>query len=284
MMRTLHTNTINCPLPVLNIHGSEKTLEKLGNEDAVYLVRLLTYIPGERVETVPYTTHFIYQLGQTLANVHNALQNLNETALSAFPKIWSLSAVPRLHQFTFAIGDDEKRQLVRDVLDAFECQVLPNVATFSSGVLHGDFNEQNVLVRQDPQTSVFTVIGVIDFGDSEHGPYVFDVAIAIMYCMLQCREVDPLDACGHFLAGYLSYRQRALTQAERLVLWTCVAARFAQSLTMGAYTYSVDPTNSHVLITAKRGWQLLGRLWKETSREELETRLDRVLASYGYDS
>jgi len=31
MMRTLHNNNINCPLPVLNIHGSEKTMEKLGN-------------------------------------------------------------------------------------------------------------------------------------------------------------------------------------------------------------------------------------------------------------
>jgi len=44
------------------------------SEDVVYLVRLLTYIPGERVETVPYTSHLLYQLGQTLASVHNALQ------------------------------------------------------------------------------------------------------------------------------------------------------------------------------------------------------------------
>lgn len=144
-------------------------------------------------------------------------------------------------------------------------------------MLHGDFNEQNVLVRQHPQSSDVAVVGVIDFGDSERGPYVFDLAIAIMYCMLQCRVVDPLDACGHFLAGYLSCNQRALTRSERAVLWPCVAARFAQSLTMGAYTYTVDPSNSHVLVTAKRGWQLLRRLWRETSREELERRLDAVV-------
>lgn len=149
------------------------------------------------------------------------------------------------------------------------------------GVIHGDFHEQNVLVQRHPETREVTVVGVIDFGDSEHGPYVFDLAIAITYAMLQSRVVDPLDVGGHLLVGYLSRRQRALTDAERSALWPCVAARFAQSLTMGAYTYSVDPSNTYPLTTAKLGWPLLRRLWKETSREELERRLDVVLASCG---
>ena len=49
-------------------------------EDAVYMVRLLTFVPGERVETVPFTTQLIYQLGQTLASVNNALQVLSVIA------------------------------------------------------------------------------------------------------------------------------------------------------------------------------------------------------------
>jgi len=31
MMRTLHENNIECPLPVLNVYGAEKSLEKLGD-------------------------------------------------------------------------------------------------------------------------------------------------------------------------------------------------------------------------------------------------------------
>jgi len=151
-----------------------------------------------------------------------------------------------------------------------------------AGVIHGDFNEQNVIVRQDAESAAVTIAGVIDFGDSERGPYIFDVAIAVVYCMLQSEAVDAVDVCGHVLAGYLSRRQRALTGVERAALWPCVAARFAQSLTMGAYTYSLEPTNDHVLTTAKRGWTLLRRLWKETSREQLETTLDTLLAGYGY--
>ena len=31
MMHTLHKNNIECPLPVLNIYGAEKSLEKLND-------------------------------------------------------------------------------------------------------------------------------------------------------------------------------------------------------------------------------------------------------------
>lgn len=44
------------------------------SEDVVYMVRLLTYVPGDRVETVPYTSQLLYQLGQTIASFNNALQ------------------------------------------------------------------------------------------------------------------------------------------------------------------------------------------------------------------
>jgi len=62
------------------------------------------------------------------------MQNLNHPALSECPKVWSLSSVSQLRQFTFAIDDVEKSQLVLDVFDAFERQVIPNIAQFSSGL------------------------------------------------------------------------------------------------------------------------------------------------------
>jgi len=44
-------------------------------------VRLLTYLPGETVETMPYTSHLIYQLGQTLARFNDALQVISVNCL-----------------------------------------------------------------------------------------------------------------------------------------------------------------------------------------------------------
>ena len=61
------------------------------------------------------------------------LQNFHHPALGEFDKIWSLSSVPRVRQFTYAIEDVDKRQLVVDVFDAFQREVLPNTAQFSAG-------------------------------------------------------------------------------------------------------------------------------------------------------
>jgi hypothetical protein len=35
--------------------------------------------------------------------------------------------------------------------------------------------------------------------------------------------------------------------------------RYAQSLTMGAYTHSQDPSNDYVLTTSKTGWTKLAQ-------------------------
>lgn len=105
--------------------------------------------------------------------------------------------------------------------------------------------------------------------------FVFQISIAMMYAMLDSRLVDPLSAGGHVLAGYL--RETDLTPPERRALRTCVAARFAQSLTMNAYSYSLDPGNEYLLTTAGRGWPLLETLWRQTTEEELYAEWDKVM-------
>ena len=54
------------------------------------------------------------------------------------------------------------------------------------GYIHGDFNEQNIIV--DAQDNIH---GVIDFGDSQKNPLVYDIAIAIMYMMTKVRFIYP---------------------------------------------------------------------------------------------
>jgi len=130
----------------------------------------------------------------------------------------------------------------------------------------------------------FDVVGIIDFGNSTCSPYVYEVAIAMMYAMLDSHIVDPLSVGGHVFAGYLagsgstaSDRAPLVGRAERRLLRTCVAARFAQSLTMGAYSYSLDPTNEYLMTTAARGWTILEELWRRTTEAVLYERWNDVM-------
>ena len=74
--------------------------------------------------------------------------------------------------------DDENRALVNEIFDTFEREVIPVQDRLDVGYMHGDFNEQNIIVD-----SRGDIHGVIDFGDSQKNPLVYDIAIAIMYMM-----------------------------------------------------------------------------------------------------
>jgi len=47
---------------------------------------------------------------------------------------------------------------------------------------------------------------------------------------------------------------------------TLVASRYAQSLTLGAYSYIQEP-DEYYMITAKTGWKTLTEFWRMPSDE-----------------
>ena len=62
------------------------------------------------------------------------------------------------------------------------------------GPIHGDFNEQNILMRETGRGSgEYSVHTVIDFGDAHVNPLAFELAITIMYMMtkvgVKCKEL-----------------------------------------------------------------------------------------------
>ena len=103
------------------------------------------------------------------------------------------------------------------------------------------------------------------------------VIISMMYMMVESKVVDPLSAGGYVLAGYLSHC--SLNDTEWDILKTCVAGRFCQSLVMGAYTYSMDPGNEYLLVTAANGWPQLERLWA-TPKEQLYDSWKEIINSF----
>ena len=123
----------------------------------------------------------------------------------------------------------------------------------------------------------YDIHAVIDFGDSADSYYVFEAATTIMYMMVESSVINPMKVGGHILPGYLS--QQPLTDVEFDALKVCIAGRYAQSLVMGAYSYSLDPGNECLLVTAKNGWPQTMRLW-DVSREELYKQWKETIQAY----
>ncbi|MGH0173312.1 UNVERIFIED_CONTAM: hypothetical protein FKN15_074016 [Acipenser sinensis] len=97
----------------------------------------------------------------------------------------------------------------------------------------------NVLIEAEarrPQRN--RISGILDFGDMSYGCYVFEVAICIMYMMIESEE--PLSVGGHVLVGYESIVP--LNPEERDALFLLVLARFCQSLVMVHHSVTLQPT------------------------------------------
>ena len=108
------------------------------------------------------------------------------------------------------------------------------------------------------------------------GYYVFELAIAIMYMMIE--NPSPLDVGGPVLAGWESVFP--LNEAEKEALYLLVLCRFCQSLVLARHAVVQQPENEEYLMTtAKTGIRHLCRLW-ELGEEEVAAKWFRGAAQY----
>lgn len=133
-------------------------------------------------------------------------------------------------------------------------------------MIHGDINDHNLVMMEIPNQSslpldqrVHDVIGLLDFTDVTKSYDVFDIAICIAYMSIECPDKSQLDVGGHVLAGYLKVWH--INEVEFQSLKVLVCARLCQTLVYGAHSSNKHPENTYLLVTSKRGWPLLHKLW-----------------------
>lgn len=263
IMNFLATRSIICPKPIRNVYGHLHSIENIGGKK--HVVRLLEYVPGEIMQDVPKSEALLYQLGEFVAKLDTKLQNFNHSGLVAREHMWMLTKVPDLERFKYVIKDQEKLDLVEEVIEEFKYAVVPRLNELEQGVIHGDVNEMNILVTPKPggSSSDYRVTGIIDFGDIQYSYYVFELAVTMTYMILVTGDIK---AGGYVLAGYTVNRR--LPDDEYRLLKTLISSRFVQSLILGTYTSLLDPKNEYVSSTEKaNGWEILRKLRKSKPTE-----------------
>jgi hydroxylysine kinase len=265
------------PEPVSNRHGKLKSFKEF-QSGVFHMVRVLKFIPGKILYDVDtWTTAIFYQCGGFIGRLGVVLNDFSHSAFKTRNSIWFLSNISQVREFVGAVQEDMHIVLLQDIFEAFLTEVKPVQDQLASGHIHGDFNEQNIIVRErNEHADTYDIHGVIDFGDSQKNPLVYDLAIAIMYMMTKCRCIHPNMVGGHVIAGYATQRQ--IPKLEMSLLRTLVAARYAQSLTLGAHSYLQEP-DEYVLTTAKTGWKTLSNFWEMPS-DELYSGWNTIIKNY----
>lgn len=159
---------------------------KLSSGD--HIVRLLEFIPGKTLEQISPTPELFIDCGKYVATLGRALKNFYHPIYNTHKNLWHLQYFVELSQFLFVVKDTHKKQLIREVINEFRQTVLPFDGQLEKGIIHGDFNERNILVEDE--NSSWKVKGILDFGDSHKSCYVYDLAIAMVYMILQAKSID----------------------------------------------------------------------------------------------
>ncbi len=229
------------PKPIKTLSGNP-FLEK---ENTIY--RLLSFLPGTFLGSVPHTSELLNSLGRFLGKMDTTLRDTSEIALEAKELLWDLRKTEQCKTLLHHIHKPDNRSLVSYFLLQYEENVKPVSHLLRKGIIHNDANDWNVL------TNGKTVTGIIDFGDMCHTWLASEVAIGMTYVMMH--KEDPLAYGLMVLEGY--QQEFTLTEVECDCLYDLIAARLCISVCSSARAAKLQPNSKYVTISEEGAWKLL---------------------------
>ena len=174
---------------------------------------------------------------------------------------WDLAQLNVLERYiSVASQDISEFNLLQHVYKKFVNGVIPKLVELDKHVIHGDLNDENVLVLPTQRGDSHEIAGILDFGETSDSYRVFEVAICMAYIIM--RRVHQGDthqeatrAAGHVLRGYQSVY--SLYRSELELLYLSVAARLLQTCVIGRYKQSLEPENLYLSQTCQLGLKIL---------------------------
>jgi Ser/Thr protein kinase RdoA (MazF antagonist) len=224
---------------------------------ARHCFRALTWIEGAVLgdDGTVRSAPLLESLGGCAAQVDLALRGFTHPAMHRVLQ-WDLRHADLAFDKAALLPDPTRRWVQRS-FDEW-CEI--NWSELRSGVIHGDFNDHNVLVEGG------CVSGLLDFGDMVHSAVVCELAVALAYAIL--RDDNPLAAAACVIRGY--HRENPLTEPEQRTLMPLMRARLAMSLCYSAHNRARNPGDAYQTISEAAVLKLLEILSQDTAQAAFE--------------
>ena len=220
-------------------------------EGSLLRARLLEYVPGTPwYEAGLPGRQALLDLGSMLGRLDLVLAEIEHPAAHRTHR-WDLTAAAQ-HRGKVALVDDPvQRRIAEWMFHLYAACAEPRLASLSHSLIHGDANDENVLLQ------VGRVTGLLDFGDCLHNPTVCELAVSLAYAMLD--RPDPLRAGAEVVAAY--HLVHPLSTDELAVLYPLVCGRLCTTVTVAAERRQIAPDHPSCFATEARAWRLLERLF-----------------------
>ncbi len=209
--------------------------------------RLLAFVEGDAwSRSLSGNEKRLIDLGRILARINTAMAGIVHPE-SARTHAWDLTRADQHIPSIEKIQDPARQSILEQVFLWYTAIAGPRLADLPSSLIHGDMNDDNVLVSGD------RITGVIDFGDCLENPVICDLAIAVAYLTLD--EESALDSAAVIVGSY--HDQRPLTPVELEILFPLICARLAVSVIISAQRREIDPGRESWFVSEERAWKKL---------------------------
>ena len=182
-----------------------------------------------------------------------AIQGFAHPAAHRPDDLWNLDNVIACKAHLQDVANEDVRVRIERIYETYEKSVLPKLQTLRKSVIHGDANDQNLLVAVDRPTKI---VGLIDFGEIQFATHINELAITLAYALLG--EDDIESAARKMIQGYT--QEFVLEAGELAVLFDLVAMRLVQSIIMASHSAKKVPLNPYILISQNPARALLKKL------------------------
>ena len=270
-----------CPRALASREGSKiprVPSELVDGSPREHAARCFPYRPGALLAQAQLSLELLHNLGAATAGISASLMQFDHPAAHRSNFIWDLAHADKVRPLMVHSPPD-RHPLLCSVLDEFESLVLPSAQSLRKAVIHGDVNDQNVLVDADGRQ----ILGILDFGDMNHSWLINEIAIATAYAIIaryytasnespgtHCIGLSAVDIAVALTSSYnakMTTLRLPITAVEWSVLPTLIACRITVSLIIGAYSSAQDPTNEYLKLTLLPGWTALQNLRTTPARQ-----------------
>lgn len=187
-------------------HTQSKIVELRSGERLKYGA-LYNYLPGETIPWEAYTREHIKNLGGMLSRVHAALEQYHSPTPSVISEYQAI--VRRMQHYFGRAGVKQalRRKLGLSVIvPASFTDILEAAERLPAQTLHMDFVRGNILFDRS------TIVGVLDFEKTAHGPRAFDIARTLAFLLVDCKYKQEAKIRKYFLvSGYNKRGQTSFT-------------------------------------------------------------------------
>ena len=228
---------------LVGFHPDEPALAmRDGKTHAVWAISVL---PGKPLSSVVHRSPALHaDLGRQVAQLSDALSTFDHRAIHR-DFHWDLAKARGIVESrAHAIDDDAISGATARLGHEFDTRIKPLLSRLPRGAVHGDLNDNNILVAVGNGKSAMEhrVSGIVDFGDMVHSYRVGDLAIAIAYAMLGSN--DPLTVVAEVARGFAE--RATLNDDEMAALFGLAALRLCASACIAADQQRERPDNAYL--------------------------------------